>query len=108
MPPKDNLEVISSHQRNKSLQNVHSKGNLVSESELSKAEEDDYLNQVSYDSEAEPFKWSDLVWRNIIIFIVLHSLFFYSCYRVVVDPHIKWQTLLATYLLGIFSLIGNN
>src|SRR5581483_7511714 len=100
MPPKDDLEVISPHQRNKSLQKVHSNGNLVSQSELSKAEEDDYLNQVSYDTEAEPFKWSDLVWRNIIIFTVLHSLFVYGGYRVIVDPHFKWQTLLTTYLFA--------
>ena len=108
MPPKDKLEVISPHQRNKSLQNVRSNGNLISQSELSKAEEDDYLNQVSYDTETESFKWRDLIWRNVVIFTVLHLLFIYGGYRMIVDPHFKWQTLVATYLFATFSLIGNN
>src|SRR5882757_7425311 len=99
MPPKDDLVVISPLLRNKSLQNVRSNGNLINQSELSKVKEDDYLiDQVSYDTEEESFSLSDLVWRNINIFVILFSLFVYSVYRMIVDLHFKWQTFVTTYL----------
>src|SRR5882762_759046 len=93
-------EVVSPDKRNKTLKFIPSKANLVSES--SKAENDDYPNQVSYDTEKESFKWSDLVWRNIIIFIVLHSLFVYGGHIMIVEPYINWKLMLVTYLLGTF------
>ncbi len=64
------------------------------------------LDQVSYDVSAEPFKFKDLVWRNISAFIVLHSLTIYGFYMTVVSPQIKWQTVVAEYLFGLWSLIG--
>ena len=50
-------------------------------------------------------KVSEIVWRNVIIFIVLHVLAIWGLWLYAVGE-LKWQTVIVGYICGYFSAIG--
>ena len=49
------------------------------------------------------WKWRDLVWRNVILLGMLHILSVYAWIEYMINPAIKWQTCVATFVFGLFS-----
>lgn len=49
------------------------------------------------------WKWKDVVWRNVILLSALHILSVYAWFEYMINPEIKWQTCVATFVFGLFS-----
>ncbi|XP_075590093.1 acyl-CoA desaturase [Dermatophagoides farinae] len=67
-------------------------------------DDDDDDNEKSLRSDPLPLlQLNDIVWRNVILLSILHILAIYGWFIFVMDPNIKWQTSIATFILGLFS-----
>lgn len=49
------------------------------------------------------YKWSDIVWRNVVLLGLLHIAAAYAWHLFMIDETIKWQTSVATFVFGLFS-----
>ena len=53
--------------------------------------------------ETYSYKWSEVVWRNVILLSILHILALYGWVQFITIEDMKWQTAVATFLFGLFS-----
>lgn len=51
----------------------------------------------------DTFQYNEIVWRNVIILSILHVLAFIAWIIFIINPYVKWQTAVATFLFGLFS-----
>ncbi len=97
------------------VQNEASRGQSLTDKDLIEMEEKDELQLDTVETHEKDvhgvdsselvysYKWSEIVWRNVILLGGLHIAAVYAWFLFMIDDSIKWQTSVATFVFGLFS-----